>query len=263
MTQDTTRYLLRIEYDGGPFFGWQRQDGQPSVQGALEAAARKLNGEETLVVGAGRTDAGVHATGQAAHLDIRSDIEPRKVADALNFHLRPEPIAVLSAEAVHKAFHARFAAADRHYRYRIINRRADIALDKGRVWRVPAALDADAMNEAAAHLIGRHDFSTFRDAQCQANSPVRTLDVLSVRRDGEAITIICSARSFLHRQVRSMVGSLVEVGRGQRGPRWIADILAARDRSACGPVAPATGLYLEQVNYPAVTLKEGVQYAEN
>ncbi|MEM8636584.1 MAG: tRNA pseudouridine(38-40) synthase TruA [Pseudomonadota bacterium] len=262
MTNEVTRYLLRIEYDGGPFVGWQRQDDQPSVQGALEAAAEKLNGAPTLVFGAGRTDAGVHATGQAAHLDIRGDVEARKVADAMNYHLRPDPISVLSAEAVHPEFHARFAAEARHYRYRIVNRRADIALDVGRVWRVPVQLNEEAMRRGAALLLGRHDFSTFRDAQCQARTPVKTLDDLSVSREEDAVTIMCSAQSFLHRQVRSIVGSLVEVGRGQRPPEWIADILQAKDRSACGPVAPAAGLYLDQVDYPATTLTEGIQNAE-
>lgn len=256
-------YLLRIEYDGGPFFGWQRQDGQPTVQGALEAAAAKLNGAPTLVFGAGRTDAGVHARGQAAHLEIRDDIPERKIADALNFHLRPDPIAVLSAEPVHPDFHARFAATARHYRYQIVNRRADIALDAGRVWRVPVRLDIDAMNAAARHLIGQHDFSTFRDAQCQAKTPVRTLDTIAVSRDGERVEVTCSAQSFLHRQVRSIVGSLVEVGRGQQTSAWLKDILNACDRSACGPVAPAAGLYLEQVDYPEATLKEGVHHAED
>ncbi|MEM9669718.1 MAG: tRNA pseudouridine(38-40) synthase TruA [Pseudomonadota bacterium] len=263
MSVETTRYLLRIEYDGGPFFGWQRQEGQPSVQGNLETAAEKLNGEPTPVFGAGRTDAGVHARGQAAHLDIRSDLPQRKIADALNYHLRPEPIAILSAEAVHPEFHARFAATTRHYRYRILNRRADLALDAGRIWRVPVALDVDAMKKAAAYLIGRHDFTTFRDTQCQAESPIRTLDRLSVSRSGEAIDITCSALSFLHKQVRSMVGSLVEVGRGQRHPDWILDILSKQDRTACGPVAPAAGLYLEQVDYPPAALKKGIHYGEN
>ncbi|MEM7661337.1 MAG: tRNA pseudouridine(38-40) synthase TruA [Pseudomonadota bacterium] len=263
MTSSVTRYLLRIEYDGGPFVGWQRQDDQESVQGCLEDAAEKLNGSPVDVFGAGRTDAGVHATGQAAHINVRSDIPARKIADALNFHLRPAPIAVLAAEPVHPEFHSRFAATKRHYRYRIVSRRADLALDVGRVWRVPVKLNVEAMAKAASYLIGRHDFSTFRDAQCQAKSPVRTLDHLSIEGDSETISVTCSALSFLHRQVRSIVGSLVEVGRGQQTPEWMGEILAARDRKACGPVAPAAGLYLEQVDYPEVALKEGIHHAEN
>ena len=245
-----TRYLLRIEYDGGPFWGWQRQDDGPTVQGVLETAAQKLNGAPVLVYGAGRTDAGVHARGQAAHIDLRADIPARKIADALNAHLRPHPVAVLSAQSVSDEFHARFDATKRHYRYVIINRRADLTLDYGSAWRIPYTLDETAMSEAATHLCGQHDFSTFRDTQCQSRTPVKTLDALAVTRHGERIEITCSALSFLHKQVRSMVGSLVEVGRGQRPPDWIADILDAKDRTRCGPVAPPDGLYLEAVDYP-------------
>lgn len=245
-----TRYLLRIEYDGEPFWGWQKQEDGPTVQGALEEAAAKLNGAPVLVYGAGRTDAGVHARGQAAHVDLRDDIPARKVADALNAHLRPNAVCVLSAKAVPDEFHARFNATKRFYRYQIIARRADLTLDHGLSWRIPYPLDTDAMQEAAQGLVGQHDFSTFRDTQCQAKSPVKTLDALAVSRAGDRIDITCSAQSFLHKQVRSMVGSLVEVGRGQQDVSWMKEILDARTRTACGPVAPPEGLYLEHVLYP-------------
>lgn len=243
------RYKLLIEYHGGPYQGWMRLPGKPTVQAVLEEAAAKLDGGPVEIYGAGRTDAGVHATGQVAHMDLRQD-RPDKVADAMNFHLRPHPIAVLKAEQVDDAFHARFSAATRHYRYVIVNRRADLAIDRGLAWRVPSKLDAAAMHAAAQLLLGLHDFTTFRDAECQANSPLRTLDRLDVVRFGERIEITCSAQSFLHRQVRSMVGSLVEVGRGFQPPGWIGEILAAADRTRCGPVAPADGLFLERVDYP-------------
>ena len=245
-----TRYLLRIEYDGGPFWGWQKQDDGPTVQGALEEAAANLNGAPVLVYGAGRTDAGVHARGQAAHVDLRDDIPERKIADALNAHLRPSAVCVLSAQAVPDEFHARFNATRRFYRYQIISRRADLTLDHGSSWRIPYPLDTEAMQNAAQSLVGRHDFSTFRDTQCQAKSPVKTLDDIAVSRAGDRIEITCSAQSFLHKQVRSMVGSLVEIGRGQQEISWLAEILAAKTRKACGPVAPAEGLYLEHVLYP-------------
>ena len=252
-----TRYLLRIEYDGTPFVGWQRQVGQPSVQEALETAASALNGTPVQVFGAGRTDAGVHATGQAAHIDVRESLPAGKIADAMNFHLRPEPIAVLSSVAVSDDTHARFSALARHYTYRIVNRRADLAIAANRAWRIPAPLDADAMHAAAQHLVGQHDFSTFRDAQCQANSPIRTLDEIAVTRTGDEVLVTCSALSFLHRQVRSIVGSLVEVGRAKQAPDWVADILAAKDRATCGPVAPAEGLYLTRVDYPDENVAKG------
>ena len=244
-----TRIRLLIEYDGAPFAGWQRQPDQPSVQGALEEAAGKIAGEPVIIQGAGRTDAGVHATGQVAHFDLAREIEEQTIADALNFHLRPAPVAVLEAKYTGDDFHARFDAVRRHYRYVIINRRADLTLERGRVWRVPSRLDTDAMNQAAQSLIGRHDFTTFRDQLCQAKEPVRTLDTLDIARYGERIEITCSARSFLHKQVRSMVGSLVDVGRGHRPVDWVAQALAARDRKACGPVAPPDGLFLERVDY--------------
>ncbi|MEQ9316669.1 MAG: tRNA pseudouridine(38-40) synthase TruA [Henriciella sp.] len=240
---------LLIEYNGRPFNGWQRQAEQATVQGAIEAACEKLDGATVVVQGAGRTDAGVHATGQVAHLTLTKPRPIRTVADALNYHLRPAPIAILKAEEMDDAFHARFSATGRAYRYVIINRRADLALDKNLAWRVPQKLDTAAMQEAANHLLGEHDFTTFRDAECQAKSPVKTLDTLEVHKFGERVEITTTARSFLHRQVRSITGSLVEVGRGVREPDWMKEILEARDRTACGPVAPSDGLYLERVDY--------------
>jgi tRNA pseudouridine38-40 synthase len=243
------RYKLIIEYDGAPFCGWQLQQSLPSVQGALEAAVQATCGVPTRVHGSGRTDAGVHATGQVAHCDIEKPFRPDRLRDALNAHLRPHPIAVLDAEIVADDFEARFSARKRHYRYRIMNRRANLALAAGRVWRVPQRLDSDAMHEAAQRLLGKHDFTTFRDTECQARSPEKTLDQLDVVREGDAVTVLTSARSFLHSQVRSMVGSLVWVGQG----RWSADdlsaALAARNRAACGVVAPPDGLYLVKVDY--------------
>lgn len=243
------RYKITVEYDGRPFFGWQRQDGQPSVQQALEEAAAGIDGAPVLVQGAGRTDRGVHATGQVAHFDLQKPRPLRKIADALNFHLRPQPVAVLDAEEVDADWSARFNATLRAYRYVIINRRADLTVDKGLAWRVPMQLDAGAMDRAAKALIGQHDFSTFRDAECQARHPIRTLDKIDVARYGEGLEVTVEAKSFLHRQVRSIVGSLVEVGRGARDEDWIAEILEAKDRTACGPVAPADGLFLERVAY--------------
>ena len=243
------RYKLTIEYDGSVFAGWQRQDNAPSVQQTLEAAAEALDGVPVQVIGAGRTDSGVHATGQVAHLDLVKTLRAGKVRDALNAHLRPHPIAVLEAEDADPGFHARFDATGRSYLYRIVNRRADLTLDRGRAWRVAVDLDAEAMNAAAQAFIGRHDFTTFRDANCQAETPVKTLKSISVARVGQVIEIRTSARSFLHRQVRSMVGSLMEVGRGRESVGWIGEILAAADRTKCGPVAPADGLYLVGVSY--------------
>ena len=243
------RYRLTLEYDGRPFAGWQRQAGQPSVQAALERAAAELAAGPVTVIGAGRTDAGVHASGQCAHLDLGREMGGDKLADALNAHLRPDPVAVLAAARVDEGFHARFSATQRHYLYRIVNRRADLTFEKGLAWRIGQTLDASAMHTGAQALVGQHDFSTFRDAQCQADSPVKTLDAITVRRSDEAVEITCSARSFLHRQVRSITGSLVEVGRGRCPPEWIGEILAAADRSQCGPVAPPDGLYLTRVDY--------------
>jgi tRNA pseudouridine38-40 synthase len=243
------RYKLIIEYDGAPFSGWQLQDSLPTVQGALETAAKAIAGTEVRVHGAGRTDAGVHALGQVAHCDMDKNLSAGRFRDAMNAHLRPHPIAVLSAEIAPESFEARFSAVKRHYLYRIRNTRANLALDVGRVWRVPRKLDAAAMHEAAQRLIGKHDFTTFRDAECQAKSPEKTLDQLDVAREGDAIDIVTSARSFLHSQVRSMVGSLVWVGEGRWSTDDLAAALAARDRSACGPVAPPQGLYLVRVDY--------------
>jgi tRNA pseudouridine38-40 synthase len=243
------RYKLTIEYDGTPFCGWQLQADAPTVQGALEAAVLAMSGEEVRVHGSGRTDAGVHALGQVAHCDIAKPFPPGRLRDGLNAHLRPHPIAVLAAEIVPGTFQARFSAKKRHYLYRIRNVRANLALDIGRVWRVPRALDAVAMHQAAQRLIGKHDFTTFRDTECQAKSPDKTLDQLDVIRDGDAVNIVTSARSFLHSQVRSMVGSLVWVGEGRWSADDLAAALAARNRSACGPVAPPEGLYLVHVEY--------------
>ncbi|HUI94247.1 MAG TPA: tRNA pseudouridine(38-40) synthase TruA, partial [Xanthobacteraceae bacterium] len=229
--------------------GWQVQDNGLSVQGVLLAAVTAFSGETAAFQGAGRTDAGVHAEGQAAHVDLAKEWDTDTVRDALNAHLRPHPVAVLAAEAVAADFDARFSAAKRHYLYRIVNRRADLALDRSRAWRIARPLDADAMHTAAQRLLGRHDFTTFRAAECQAKSPVKTLDRLDVARHGEEIDIRASARSFLHTQVRSMVGSLVLVGDGRWSADDLAGALAARDRTACGPVAPADGLYLVRVDY--------------
>ncbi len=247
------RFKLTIEYDGGPFDGWQRQQERPSVQGALEKALLAFAGENADVVGAGRTDSGVHAIGQVAHVDIAKLFAAGRVRDALNAHLRPAPISVLHVEEAAPEFHARFDAVRRVYWYRILNRRAPSALERGHVWQVGRVLDREAMQAAADMLIGQHDFTTFRDAQCQAKSPVKTLDSLEVTRAGEEIHVWAKARSFLHRQVRSMVGTLVEVGVGKRTPEEVADALASRDRARCGQVAPADGLYLERVDYPNFT----------
>jgi tRNA pseudouridine38-40 synthase len=243
------RYKLVIEYDGAPFVGWQVQHNGVSVQGVLEAAVEAFCGEGVHVQGAGRTDAGVHALGQVAHVDLDRDWEPDTVRDAINAHLRPHPVAVLAAERAAGDFDARFSARKRHYLYRIVNRRANLALDAGRAWRVPRRLDAPAMHAAAQRLVGKHDFTTFRASECQAKSPVKTLDRLDVERNGDELRVYASARSFLHHQVRSMVGTLVQVG----DSRWSADdvsrALEARDRKACGPVAPPDGLYLVKVDY--------------
>lgn len=246
----TNRYRLLIEYDGGPFAGWQRQDNGPSVQGAIEEAIFLFCGERVTLIAAGRTDAGVHALGQVAHCDLARPTTPDELRDALNAHLRPAPVSILLAEHAAPEFHARFDAIRRAYRYEILNRRAPPAIRRGHVWHVPRTLDARAMHEAAQHLIGRHDFTTFRAAQCQAKSPVRTLDLLQVKREGEIIVIEAEARSFLHHQIRSITGSLKQVGDGKWPPEHMARILAARDRTACGPVAPPDGLYLTRVEYP-------------
>jgi tRNA pseudouridine38-40 synthase len=243
------RWKLIIEYDGSPFVGWQRQDNGPSVQAAVEQAILKLTGEVVTIAAAGRTDAGVHAFGQVAHADIAKEFTPDKMRDALNAHLRPHPVAVLSAEIVADAFHARFEARGRHYLYRIVNRRAPLTFDLAKAWAVQAPLDAEAMHAAAQRLVGYHDFTTFRAAECQAKSPLKTLDRLDVSRAGEEISVRASARSFLHHQVRSMVGTLKMVGTGKMTANDVAAALAARDRTQCGPVAPPDGLYLVRVDY--------------
>jgi len=243
------RYKLTIEYDGGPYRGWQLQDNVPSVQGTIEAAAEKLDGAPVLVYGSGRTDSGVHALAQIAHMDLTKDIREDKVRDALNFHLGDHPISVLNVEKTDDTFHARFDALERRYLYRIVDRRARLALERGRVWRVPYRIDVDAMHAAAQVLTGQHDFTTFRDGQCQAKSPVKTIDEITVLRASEEVHIYLRARSFLHKQVRSIAGTLNEVGRGQWSKADVIEALAAKDRTACGPVAPPDGLYLTQVKY--------------
>lgn len=243
------RYKLTIEYDGTDFVGWQRQAEGMSVQQAVEEAILKFCGEDLRIQTAGRTDAGVHALGQVAHVDLSVDWDPFKVAQAISFHLKPYPIVILDCVVVDADFEARFSATARHYRYKILNRRARPALDANKVWWVTAPLDAEAMAQAAQVLVGRHDFTTFRAAACQAKSPVRTLGRLDVVREGETITIFASARSFLHHQVRSMVGSLKLVGEGRWSAADLEQALAARDRSQCGAMAPSAGLYLASVDY--------------
>lgn len=243
------RYCLLVEYDGRPFNGFQAQDGLPTIQGAIERAVKAFCGQDLRLQAAGRTDTGVHARGQVVHVDLAKDWPAETVRNALNAHLVPQPIAVLEASVAPEGWHARFSAKERRYLYRILNRMAPPALDQGRVWHVKKPLDAGAMHEAAQALVGHHDFTTFRDLGCQAKSPMKTLDLASVRREGDEVLLEFASRSFLHRQVRSMTGTLAEVGVG----RWTrADLVAAleaRDRRACGPVAPAEGLYLTGVSY--------------
>ena len=245
------RYKITIEYDGGPFVGWQMQDNGPSVQGVLTGALEALSGERRVVAGAGRTDAGVHALGQVAHFDLAREFSPDSLRDGLNFHMKPAPVAVVAAERADPEFHARFDATAREYLYRIVNRRAPLALDRGRAWLVHQPLDADAMHEAAQVLVGSHDFTTFRAAQCQAKSPVKTLDVLEVSRLGIDVEIRAKARSFLHHQVRSITGTLHKVGVGSWSVEDVRNALEARSRARCGPVAPPDGLYLVRVDYGA------------
>lgn len=247
----TTRFKLTIEYDGTPYAGWQRQDDVPSVQGAIERAVFAFAQEEVTLHTAGRTDAGVHARGQVAHFDLSKQRSAYEVMEGLNFHLREQAIAILAAEEVDAQFHARFSATQRAYEYAIINRRAPLRLEENRAWGVPWALDAQAMHEAAQRLVGCHDFTSFRDAKCQAHSPVKTLDALDVVREGERIIIRTHARSFLHHMVRNMVGTLSLVGAGKWTAEDVTHALAAKDRSAAGPTAPACGLYLMRVGYDA------------
>lgn len=243
------RYKITIEYDGGPFVGWQRQDTGPSIQAALEDAVFAFAGERVHVQGAGRTDAGVHARGQVAHFDLAAEKRLEEVRGALNFHLKPHPIVVPTAEVAAPDFHARFSATWRRYRYRVLNRRTPAALDRGQVWHVPVPLDEKAMAEAAAVLVGRHDFNSFRSVNCQAASSLKTLDLLQVARNGEEIDIDVGARSFLHNQVRILVGTLQLVGRGQWTKRDVEEALAACDRTRAGPTAPPVGLCLMEVRY--------------
>jgi tRNA pseudouridine38-40 synthase len=243
------RYKFTIEYDGRPFVGWQRQDNGPSVQQAMEEAISAFCGETARLHCAGRTDAGVHALGQVAHVDLAKEAKPETVRDALNFHLKPHPISVLQVEQVSERFHARLSAKGRAYLYRIVNRRAPLALERGRAWHVAVPLDEAAMHRAAQALVGRHDFTTFRASLCQARSPVKTLDALEVERQGLEIRVTARARSFLHHQVRNMVGTLELVGEGKWSERDVAQALEARDRAKGGPTAPAEGLYLATIAY--------------
>ena len=245
------RYRLTLEYDGGGYVGWQRQRNGLSVQEALETSFRAFCGEAVTVTAAGRTDAGVHALGQIAHIDLAKAWDADTVQGAVNQHLRPQPIVILAAEEAGEDFHARFSAIERRYLYRIVCRRAPLTLDKGRAWHVGRPLDAEAMHAAAQILTGEHDFSTFRDAQCQAKSPVKTLDELTVRGEGNVIEVRARARSFLHRQVRSMVGALTHVGEGKWAQNDLRAALEACDRQACGVIAPPDGLYLAEVRYSA------------
>ncbi len=253
-----TRWALLLEYDGTPFVGWQRQVTGPSVQSVLEHAAGRLAGGPVSSVAAGRTDSGVHALGQVAHLDLEREMAPERLVAALNYHLKPHPVAVLRAAPVPADWSARFSAIGRAYRYDILNRPARAALGIHRVWHIPARLDVGAMQAGAQRLIGRHDFTSFRAASCQANSPWRTLDRLDVIRDGELVHIIAEARSFLHHQVRNMVGSLRLVGEGRWQPDDMARVLEAGDRAAAGPTAPAAGLFLTRVRYERDVFADGI-----
>ncbi|HEX5184539.1 MAG TPA: tRNA pseudouridine(38-40) synthase TruA [Allosphingosinicella sp.] len=245
-----TRFRLTIEYDGGPFMGWQRQAHGPSIQQAIEEAVEAITGERAVLHAAGRTDAGVHALAMAAHCDIGKAITPFRLSEGLNARLRPLPVAILKAEAAADDWHARFSCIGRRYLYRIVNRRAPLALERGHAWQVAVPLDAEVMHEAAQCLVGRHDFTTFRSVQCQAESPVKTLDRLDVRSAGETIEIAAAARSFLHHQVRSMVGCLQLVGRGKWSAADLKAALEARDRAALGLNAPPDGLYFAAAEYP-------------
>ena len=245
-----TRFALMLEFDGSPFMGLQRQEHGPSVQQAVEEAVHAVTGETVTMHSAGRTDSGVHALAMVSHVDVEKPLTPFRLMEALNAHLRPAPIAVLACEKKPEDWHARFSCIGRSYLYRIRNRRAPLTLERGRAWHVARPLDADAMHRAAQALVGRHDFTTFRSAHCQAESPVKTLDRLEVRRDGDAVLIEAEARSFLHHQVRSMVGCLALVGQGQWREEQVAEALAAKDRAALGLNAPAEGLYFVAAKYP-------------
>jgi tRNA pseudouridine38-40 synthase len=245
-----TRWRLTIEYDGGPFMGWQRQDHGPSVQQTLEEALARMTGEQAAFTAAGRTDAGVHALAMAAHVDVTKSLTAHRLREGLNALVRPHPVSILEVAEVAGDWHARFSCVGRRYLYRILNRRAPPALDGGKVWHIAVPLDVEAMQAGAAHLIGRHDFTTFRSAQCQSDSPVKTLDSLDVARVGDELHVTAAARSFLHHQVRSMVGCLALVGRGQWTPADMATALAARDRAALGLNAPPHGLYFREAVYP-------------
>ncbi len=248
------RYALKIEYHGAPFAGWQRQPDQPSVQGAIEAALAKLETRDHTIAAAGRTDAGVHATGQVAHCDMDKPWDPFRLSEALNFHLKPQPVSIVACAEVAEDWHARFSALERRYVFRLLCRRAPSTHDRGLVWRVNRMLDLDAMREGAAHLLGHHDFTTFRSSICQAQSPVKSLDMLDIDFidgwSGPEFRFYVRARSFLHNQVRSFVGTLERVGSGYWDPIDVKHALEARDRSACGPVSPPQGLYLAEVCYP-------------
>ena len=248
------RYALKIEYHGAPFAGWQRQADQPSVQGAIEAALAKLETRDHTIAAAGRTDAGVHATGQVAHCDMDKPWDPFRLSEALNFHLKPQPVSIIACAEVAEDWHARFSALERRYVFRLLCRRAPLPPDKGLVWRVNRMLDLDAMREGAAHLLGHHDFTTFRSSICQAQSPVKSLDMLDIDLidgwSGPEFRFYVRARSFLHNQVRSFVGTLERVGSGYWDQIDVKHALEARDRSACGPVSPPQGLYLAEVCYP-------------
>ncbi|MBS0126301.1 tRNA pseudouridine(38-40) synthase TruA [Thetidibacter halocola] len=248
------RYALLVEYDGQPFAGWQRQADRPSVQGAIEAALARLEPREHTIAAAGRTDAGVHARGQVAQCDMNKAWEPFRLSEALNHHLKPHPVAIRACARVSDDWHARFSAVERRYLFRLLMRRAPATLEAGQVWRVNHALDVDRMRAAAAHLVGLHDFSTFRSTLCQAKSPVKTLDEIRIEAvempSGPEVHFHLRARSFLHNQVRSIVGTLERVGAGSWEPEAVRDALAARDRAACGPVCPPDGLYLIGVGYP-------------
>lgn len=244
-----TRFRLTIEYDGRPYMGWQRQPHGPSVQQAIETACAGITGEEVPVYGAGRTDSGVHAVAMAAHVDIAKEIDAFRLGEGLNAKLRSDPIAILDCEMVDPEWHARFACIGRRYRYRIVNRRAPLALEKGRAWRIPQPLDEAVMHEAAQHLVGKHDFTTFRSAHCQAESPVKTLGSLSVARDADTVIVQAAARSFLHRQLRSMVGCLALVGMGRWSAGYLKQALEAADRNRLGINAPPDGLYFLGADY--------------